>query len=140
MWMSFVTHHFNLSLAAKCNLNGTLGSPINVKGDNLNMTVRDLKSYVTIEGHFYHPRGENQKHFKVDSVAVNIRLKGSVNFSLEHKNVSSLSSFQNNYLSEYKAELWNEIVPDLRVAAATLIRTIADKIFDNFPVKDLFPF
>lgn len=101
------------------------------------MAVKDLVVNITIEGNYYYPLGE--KYFRLYVVIVSVHSKGSFEINLQRKNVSSLSSEQKSYLHTYKDALWIQIVPDIRVAVAKFIRTIAEKMLDYFPVKDLFP-
>lgn len=128
---------------ADCYLNGTLNSPTIIRGNDLVMTLKDLEVKVTIDGQYYYARRE--KYFKVHNISANVQLMSSMELILTFENDSSLISNQRSYVNENKAALYDQIVnykivPEIQQAFATFIHTIADKICDKFPVKELYPF
>lgn len=138
--ISIFAHYEKLIFKAKCLLNGTLNAfPINAEEDKLKMILKDLDVYILLKGYFYVPSIGNKKHFKLEDVhVVKNHLLNSIEFSLEHDNVSTMSDHQNAYLHRNTVALWQQIEPDLRTAATTFIRTIANKVFDNYPAQQLF--
>lgn len=103
------------------------------------MTLKEIDVYMVLEGHFYFPRGEDKKYFKIDVARV-LRILGSFEFGVEHDNDNIFGDYISADLHKTDSlrALRRQIEPDFWVGISKFVRTIASKVFDNYPAQQLF--
>lgn len=136
--IKFEAHFPYIHLIATCFLDGTLDNTSITRYKNtINQMFRRVTAITALRGKYHTNNDTKVKHFYVNDVFVQLNA-GNFTVTLTHENVSTLTTAQTSFLEKNKMTLLNEILPKLKEALSTLIRTAANHIYWAFPAKQLY--